>query len=66
MRYYSTRDAMREHPYSLKEAGFLGLAPDGGLFMPESVPEADLDRVRSLASHSYADMASYLASLFFW
>lgn len=65
MRYFSTRDALREHPYSLKEAGFLGLAPDGGLFMPERVPEADLDRVRSLASHSYADMASYLASLFF-
>lgn len=65
MRYYSTRDARREHPFSLKEAAFMGLAPDGGLFMPENIPVADLERVRSLAALSYADMAAYLASLFF-
>lgn len=65
MRYFSTRDARREHPFNLKDAAFLGLAPDGGLFIPESIPQADLGRVKSLAALSYADMAAYLASLFF-
>ena len=65
MRYFSTRDARHEHPYSLKEAAFLGLAPDGGLFMPERIPAADLEKVCDLAAVSYADMAIYLASLYF-
>lgn len=64
-RYYSTRDVEHKAFYSLKEAAFMGLAPDGGLFMPESIPEVDLDEVQRLASISYADMAIYLASLFF-
>ncbi len=65
MRYYSTRDANRQSFHSLKEAAFMGLAPDGGLFMPEYVPHADLEQVLQKASSSYADMAAYLASLFF-
>ncbi len=65
MKYYSTRDAERKAAYSLKEAAFRGLAPDGGLFMPEFIPQADMEKVRSLAAVSYADMAIYLASLFF-
>jgi len=32
MRFYSTRDKNSLH--SLKEAAVMGLAPDGGLFMP--------------------------------
>lgn len=65
MKYYSTRDALKRADYSLKEAAFAGLAPDGGLFMPESVPSADLNEIKRLASLSYADMACYLADLFF-
>ena len=65
MKYYSTRDASRCHPFSLKDAASLGLAPDGGLFMPESIPQVNLETVRSLASISYASLAGYLASLFF-
>ena len=65
MRYYSTRDTRREHAYSLKESAFLGLAPDGGLFMPEFIPQADMDEVLRLAQKSFADMAQYVASLFF-
>ncbi|MGN0190787.1 MAG: threonine synthase [Candidatus Cryptobacteroides sp.] len=65
MKYFSTRDTSRQHPHSLKDAARLGLAPDGGLFMPESVPQVDLDKVRELARKSYPDLASYLASLFF-
>ncbi len=36
MKYYSTRDKNLRSP--LKEAVLSGLAPDGGLFMPEEIP----------------------------
>lgn len=63
MKYYSTRN--REKLYSLKEAAVMGLAPDGGLFMPEYIPEANLEKAFQLAQCSFAEMASYLATLFF-
>ena len=59
MKYYSTRDALKRADYSLKEAAFAGLAPDGGLFMPESVPSADLNEIKRLASLSYADISCW-------
>ena len=65
MRYYSTRDNERKYPFSLKDAAFAGLAPDGGLFIPESVPQVDMAEVVRLADLSYADMATYLAQTIF-
>lgn len=65
MKYYSTKDKEHNHPFSLKDAAFAGLAPDGGLFIPESVPQVDMDKVEALASRSYADMAVYLAQTVF-
>jgi len=65
MNFYSTRDTKRKHPYRLKDAAFMGLAPDGGLFVPERIPEVDMAKVEALAEQSYADMATYLAGLFF-
>lgn len=65
MKYYSTRDIERKNPFSLKDAAFAGLAPDGGLFIPESVPQIDMAKVEALASLSYADMAVYLAQTVF-
>lgn len=65
MKYYSTRDINRAHPFSLKDAAFAGLAPDGGLFIPESIPQVDMARVEALAEKSYADMAIYLAQTVF-
>lgn len=64
MRFYSTRDKSRKL-FTLAEAAFAGLAPDGGLFVPERIPQADISRVRQLADISYADMAAYLAALIF-
>ena len=43
----------------------MGLAPDGGLFVPERIPQADMAEVERLAGESYAAMAGYLAGLFF-
>lgn len=43
----------------------MGLAPDGGLFLPERIPQVDMKRVEALAEQSYADMALYLAQQIF-
>ncbi|MFQ7387511.1 MAG: hypothetical protein ACLRM8_08200 [Alistipes sp.] len=42
-----------------------GLAPDGGLFVPERIPQADMAVAERLAGESYAALAGYLAALFF-
>ncbi len=66
MRYFSTRDTKdNKSLFSLKEAATRGLAPDGGLFMPEYIPQADMKIVKELYKKSYSEMAYYLASLFF-
>ena len=65
MNYYSTRDRERAHGCSLREAAMMGLAPDGGLFVPERIPQADMALAERLASESYAALAGYLAGLFF-
>ena len=65
MKYYSTRDKEHSNPFSLKDAAFAGLAPDGGLFIPEYIPQVDMDKVEALAEKSYADMAVYLAQTLF-
>ena len=66
MRFYSTRE---KNPaarlFSLKEAAIMGLAPDGGLFMPERIPQVDMKRIEELSSRSFPEMAAYLASAFF-
>ena len=63
MRYITTRTP--DKTYSLREAAFAGLAPDGGLFMPAAIPQADMNEVAERAASSFADMAEYLAGLFF-
>ena len=59
MRYVSTRGAAKPQRFT----GILleGLAPDGGLYVPERFPEADLSAWRAL---SYPDLAFSILSLF--
>ena len=64
MKYYSTRDSEQKR-VALADAAFMGLAADGGLFLPERIPQVDMQRVEALAEQSYADMALYLAQLLF-
>ena len=64
MKFYSTRDSSHKL-FALADAAFLGLAPDGGLFVPERVPQVDMTEVQRLAEVSYADMAGYLAGVIF-
>ncbi|MEM6938406.1 MAG: threonine synthase, partial [Pseudomonadota bacterium] len=48
MQYISTRGQTAPQPF--KDAVLTGLAPDGGLLIPESFPQVqtDLDRLRTL------------------
>ena len=62
MRYISTRGGMA--PLEFSDTILMGLAPDGGLALPESYPQitrAQLDAWRGL---SYADLAFEIVSLF--
>ena len=65
MRYYSTRDREKKRFYSLREAAFMGLAPDGGLFMPESIPQVDVEKLLALSCGGFVPVAQYVAELFF-
>ena len=65
MKYYSTKDKACARAFSLREAVQAGLAPDGGLFVPERIPQADMAVAERLAGESYAALAGYLAALFF-
>ena len=63
MKYLSTRGAHKEgvsSAYAIKT----GLASDGGLFMPESIPHIDLDYIAALASLPYHERAARLLTLF--
>ncbi len=63
MKYISTRGA---HPGGVDSAYAIktGLASDGGLFMPESIPSIDLEFINKLSSLSYPERAAEVLSLF--
>ena len=62
MRYISTRggDFSVESAFAIKK----GLAPDGGLFMPEYIPKVDFEFVKEMTSLSYSERAAKVLSLF--
>ena len=55
MRYVSTRGAMP--PKAFSEVLLEGLAPDGGLVVPQSYPSVSLEELRRWRSLSYPDLA---------
>lgn len=65
MKYFSTRDREKKNLFSLKEAAFMGLAPDGGLFVPEFIPKVEMEEVERRAAISYTEMALYLTEQLF-
>ena len=54
MQYYSTRN--HAALFSLQEAAFRGLAPDGGLFMPDHIPALDCS-LEELSHKTYQEVA---------
>ena len=61
MLYYSTRN--KNTPFTLSEAITLGLAPDGGLFMPDTFPQVDISRINK--NLNYAEFAHHILKDFF-
>jgi threonine synthase len=55
MRFYSTRN--RNEAYGFAEAVVRGLAPDGGLFVPEEIPRWRPSVVASLGDMGFQDVA---------
>ncbi len=62
MRFLSTRGGCP--PTSLKEALFAGLAPDGGLYIPERLPELPEGWVESLRGRTREEISLDLSRLF--
>jgi threonine synthase len=61
MRYVSTRG--QTEPVSFSEAVAIGLAPDGGLFLPESLPDLG-PRLAGWRGLGYAELAVKFLALF--
>jgi threonine synthase len=47
MKFYSTRD--KSKGFSFRDAIIKGLAPDGGLFMPDNIATIDVNRLKDLS-----------------
>ncbi len=62
MNYISTRG--QSAPVSAAMAIKQGIAPDGGLYMPESIPALSADTLKELCSLSYSERAAKIMSLF--
>lgn len=62
MQYISTRDSGLR--VSAAEAIFRGIAPDGGLFIPESLPTLDGLLLKSLCKLDYTQRVAKILSLF--
>ena len=64
MKFISTRNGNISDSISASMAIKQGLAPDGGLYVPETIPAVDNEFIASLLDLSYADRAYSILSLF--
>ena len=58
MKYYSTRD--KSKTVTAAQAIAQGLASDGGLFLPESIPSVSIDDISEMCSMDYRSRAVYI------
>ncbi|MFT0850874.1 threonine synthase [Achromobacter sp. F4_2707] len=62
MKYISTRGGMLPQPFS--DILLEGLAPDGGLAVPQTIPQVDSATLEQWRSLSYAELAAEILGLF--
>lgn len=62
MKYVSTRGGMQPQPF--QDVLLEGLAPDGGLAMPERIPRVSLETLESWRSLSYPELAANVLGYF--
>ena len=58
MKYISTRN--KEHRVSAAQAIERGIAPDGGLYLPEEIPALSREEIESLVKEDYVGRAAYV------
>ena len=59
IRYIDTR-GNAHGPLTFSEALLKGIAPGGGLFVPEQIPSMTLDEIIALADMPYAKRAAFI------
>lgn len=62
MKYISTRGSIKG--ISFKDAVMMGLATDGGLILPETIPQINLDTMKRWRMLAYPDLAYEIISLY--
>src|SRR5659263_135485 len=62
MKYISTRGT--DYQYSSAQAIKHGIAPDGGLFVPESIPKLSKDDLQRMTTQTYIETAADVLSLY--
>lgn len=62
MKYESSRG--KHHSITAAEAIKMGISPDGGLFVPESIPRLDENQMNAMVSGSYQEKAFYIIRQF--
>ena len=60
MKYYSTRNS--EYKVSAAEAISRGLAPDGGLFVPSTIPQMTSNEIKQMCLLNYRERAALIIS----
>lgn len=62
MKYTSTRNSQLK--VTASEAIVMGLSRDGGLFLPESIPQLSMDQLKELCGESYVSRAAKIMKLY--
>ncbi|MCB0330001.1 MAG: threonine synthase [Bdellovibrionales bacterium] len=62
MKYFSTRNP--EHVVTFREAVLSGLAPDGGLYMPESLPRLSAEVLERMNALSMQEVSTEITKVF--
>ncbi|BDU50351.1 threonine synthase [Haliovirga abyssi] len=62
MKYISTRGNYKK--VNSAEAIKLGMVPEGGLFVPESIPKLNLEDLKNISKENYQEIAKKILSLF--
>jgi threonine synthase len=62
MQLHSTRN--KDHTSTWRDAVLTGLAPDGGLYVPSTLPIVSSSERTQLATKTFPQLAEYLAALF--
>ncbi len=63
MKYYSTRDA-KQTKFDSAQVIKQGLASDGGLFVPDTIPAITEEEIKELCAKGYPERAAYVLSKF--